>query len=75
MVEKRLDLKGFACPIPVLKLNKEIRCLEKDDIVICEVTDPTAPDDFKDFCHTTGNSLLNCQRIGDCWVIKVEKSH
>ena len=74
MVEKKLDLKGFVCPIPVLKVNKEIRGLDEDDIVICEVTDPAAPDDFKNFCNTTGNVLLNCERTGDCWVITIEKS-
>ena len=73
-MEKCLDLKGLACPIPVLKANKAIRELERYDVVICEVTDPAAPDDFKDFCESTGYALISCRKVEDAWVIKVEKS-
>ena len=73
-MEKYLDLKGLACPIPVLKANKAIRELERYDVVVCEVTDPAAPDDFTDFCENAGYSLQSCRRLKDAWVIKVEKS-
>ena len=65
----------MACPIPVLKANKVIRNLKRYDVVVCQVTDPAAPDDFKDFCESTGYLLLSCQEVEDGWVIKVEKSH
>ena len=73
-MEKCLDLRGLACPIPVLKANKAIRELDRDDVVICMVTDPAAPDDFKDFCESTGHALIGCTKVEDAWVIKVAKS-
>ena len=73
-MEKTLDLKGLACPIPVLKLNKVIQNLEKHDVIVCEVTDPAAPNDFKDFCESTGYSLLSCVQTHDIWVLKVQKT-
>ena len=73
MVEKSLDLKGLGCPIPVLKANKAIRKLEKYDVIVCEVSDPAAPADFKDFCKSSRYSLLSCEQRNDIWVIKIEK--
>ena len=74
MAEEFLDLRGLACPIPVLKANKAIRILKQNDIVICQITDPAAPNDFKEFCYSTGHSLLSCKKSKDSWVIKIKKS-
>ena len=74
MAEEFLDLRGLACPIPVLKANKAIRILKQNDIVICQITDPAAPNDFKEFCDSTGHSLLSCKKSKGSWVIKIKKT-
>ena len=71
-LEKYIDLKGFSCPIPVLKANKAIGMLSRNDILICEVTDPAAPADFKAFCNNGAYDLLKCEKYGSSWIIEIK---
>ena len=71
-MEKYLDLKGFSCPIPVLKANKYLRMLSRNDVLICEVTDPAAPEDFKTFCKNGAYNLLKCEKSGSAWILKIK---
>ena len=71
-MEKYLDLKGFSCPIHVLKANKAIRMLSRNDVLICEVTDPAAPEDFKAFCKNGAYELLKCEKCGSSWILKIK---
>ncbi len=74
MSEKHLDLKGLACPLPVLRANKEIRKLGLGDMLICEVTDPAAPADFANFCESAGHELVSCVERTESWTVTVRKS-
>ena len=73
-MKKRLDLKGFSCPIPVLKANKAIRQMSVGDVLVCEVTDPAAPRDFQNFCASTGHRLISCESLGASWVLTMKLS-
>ena len=46
-----LDTKGFECPIPVLKAEKFIKKLKKNDVLTIESDDPLSQFDFKNFCE------------------------
>ena len=71
-MEKSLDLCGLRCPIPVIKANRAIRQMSAGDILVCEVTDPAAPDDFDSFCASTGHKLISCENLGTHWFIKIK---
>ena len=71
-MKKRLDLRDFSCPIPVLKANKAIRQMSVGDVLVCEVTDPAAPGDFDSFCASTGHQLISCEDLGTFWSIKMK---
>lgn len=58
MTGHRLDVKGLACPLPVLKAKKAIRALAPGEVLEVEATDPGAVKDFAEFCRVTGHSLL-----------------
>ena len=73
-MEKRLDLTGLSCPIPVLKANKAIRQMSVGDLLVCEVTDPAAPGDFQSFCASTGHQLLTCEALGTSWLLTMKLS-
>jgi len=68
-----LDLKGLACPLPVLRANKEIKKAPAGVELICLVTDPAAPEDFANFCESAGHELVSCTEEDDFTTIVVRK--
>jgi tRNA 2-thiouridine synthesizing protein A len=60
MADISLDLKGLACPMPVLRASKALKGLEPGDAVAVEVTDPAAPQDFRMFCKNGGHEFISC---------------
>lgn len=58
MADKTLDLQGLQCPMPILKTKKAITALPKGAILEVLATDPGAPDDFRTFCDTSRNTLV-----------------
>jgi tRNA 2-thiouridine synthesizing protein A len=58
MPDTTLDAKGLACPLPILKTKKVLSELPKGAKLEVLATDPGSVPDFKAFCATTGNILL-----------------
>ena len=58
MGETLLDVKGMACPLPVLRANKALRGLEAGERLRVLATDRAAIADFKAFCSETGHALV-----------------
>jgi tRNA 2-thiouridine synthesizing protein A len=58
MADKTLDMKGLACPLPILKTKKALSELPKGGTLEVFATDPGSVPDFQAFCETTGNKLV-----------------
>ncbi len=58
MAETVLDVKGMACPLPVLRANRALRGLAGGDRLRVLATDRAAVADFQAFCRETGHALL-----------------
>lgn len=58
MADKILDVKGLACPFPVLKAKKAIAEVAKGGTLEILATDPGSAADFEAFCHATGHTLV-----------------
>ena len=58
MSEVQLDVRGMACPLPVLRANRALRSLEAGDRLRVLATDRAAIADFQAFCRETGHDLL-----------------
>lgn len=54
----KLNLLGLRCPIPVLKIAKEIKNLSIDKVLEVETDDPKAENDIEYFCNETGLEIL-----------------
>ena len=54
-----IDTKGHDCPIPVLMARRAIRDLDVGDELTILATDPASVIDFKHFCDTSGNQLVD----------------
>ena len=74
MADEVFDARGMKCPIPVLKAAKRLKALEPGDTLTVEATDPSAPEDFKNFCETSGNELVSLDEGEGLYTIVVRKS-
>lgn len=57
-IRTTLDLKGLSCPMPIVMTAKAMKALVSGDVVEVLATDPGSTQDFKAWCKTTHNELL-----------------
>ena len=60
MVEMLLDVKGLACPLPVLRANKMLRGMAAGERLRVLATDRAAAADMRAYCRETGHDLVSC---------------
>jgi TusA-related sulfurtransferase len=53
-----LDVRGFNCPMPILKAKKALNTMQSGQVLRIVATDPGSMRDFKAFTHQTGHGLL-----------------
>jgi len=73
-VDKALDTKGMACPIPILKTKKAIESLSKDQILKVETTDPGSQKDMPAWANRTGNEILKTEQAAGTFTFYIRKS-
>ena len=64
-VTKVLDLKGLACPMPVVKVSKGIKEVELGQVIEAISTDPGSLTDFPAWARTSGNEILKTEQDGN----------
>lgn len=57
--DKTLDLKGLACPMPVVKVSKGIKEVEVNQVVEAVTTDPGSLTDFPAWARTSGHEIID----------------
>lgn len=57
MNDRFLDVRGLACPLPVLRAAKILRTLAAGQQLVVVATDPAAPADFTQYCRERGYAL------------------
>ena len=68
-----LDVKGYQCPLPVLKAQKAFRSLESGDKLRIFATDEGAWDDFQHFANEQNYILHMREKKQDYLVFLIEK--
>jgi tRNA 2-thiouridine synthesizing protein A len=53
-----LDAKGLNCPLPLLKIKKEIAKLEPGQIIQIDSTDTGSRNEIYGWCQRSGNEYL-----------------
>ena len=61
-VAKVMDLKGLACPMPVVKVSKGIKSVEVGEVIEAVTTDPGSLTDFPAWARTSGNEIVDTQQ-------------
>lgn len=74
MSDQHLDAKGLKCPLPVLKAGKAMKALESGMTLTVEATDPSAPEDFRNFCETTGHELVALDEAEGVYTFTLKKA-
>jgi tRNA 2-thiouridine synthesizing protein A len=71
--DRQLDLRGLACPLPVLKARKALLGLAPGKRLLVEASDPLAAIDIPHFCREAGHALVAAERRGDVWAFLIER--
>ena len=61
-VDKFMDLKGLACPMPIVKVSKGIKEVEMGSVIEAVTTDPGALADFPAWARMSGNEILKTEQ-------------
>lgn len=69
----RLDLTGLKCPLPVLKVRRQIGQMPVGAILVVMADDPAAPLDFEHFCYTGGHKLRESTENNGVFTIRISK--
>lgn len=60
-----LDAKGLACPMPIVKTKKEMGTLEAGEVMEIQATDKGSTADIKAWASSTGHQYLGTVEDGD----------
>ena len=60
-VAKVLDLKGLACPMPIVKVSKGIKDVAVGQVLQAVTSDPGALTDFPAWAKTSGNEIIKTE--------------
>jgi tRNA 2-thiouridine synthesizing protein A len=69
----KLDLKGLACPMPIIKISKAIKELGAGDRLEVRADDPAFETDVTAWCKKLGHTLVECRNEGTDLVAVIEK--
>ncbi|MHB8657599.1 MAG: sulfurtransferase TusA family protein [Solirubrobacteraceae bacterium] len=69
-----LDVKGAACPIPVVKTAKAMKAMSSGETLEVLATDPGVEPDMQAWTKQTGNKLISIDREGDVFRVRLEKA-
>ena len=64
-VDKVMDLKGLACPMPMVKVSKGIKEVGIGQVIKAITTDPGSLADFPAWAKTSGNEIFKIDQEGD----------
>ncbi|MGD7053110.1 sulfurtransferase TusA family protein [Sutcliffiella horikoshii] len=73
-VNKVLDAKGLACPMPLVKTKKALNEVNAGEILEVITTDKGAKTDLAAWCKATGNELLDMKEENDVFTFYIQKA-
>jgi tRNA 2-thiouridine synthesizing protein A len=68
-----LDVRGLACPLPVLKARKALASLAEGAVLEVLSTEPQSVADFEAFCGVSGHALLAQGLVGGTYRFLIRK--
>ena len=65
MARHKLDCTSLKCPMPIVKIAKEMKKIEVGDILEVISTDAGFKLDVEAWCKRTGNEIKSFDELGD----------
>ena len=62
--DKEIDVVGRACPMPLITLAKEVRAMQRGQLVRITGNDPIFEETVVDYCREEAHDLLETVRDG-----------
>jgi tRNA 2-thiouridine synthesizing protein A len=72
-VDLELDLKGLLCPLPMVKVSQNIGKVPVGGIIRAVATDPGAMADIPAWAKSTGNEVLQAEKVEGEFVFLVKR--
>ncbi len=69
-----IDVKGKACPIPVIKTAKAMKVMSSGDVLEVLATDPGVEPDMNAWTKQTGNALLSIEQEAGVFRVLLRKA-
>lgn len=63
--DRRLDVCGLLCPIPVVRARQALKSMEADQVLEVLATDPLAELDLTVMCEHGGHRMIVAERLAD----------
>jgi TusA-related sulfurtransferase len=74
MSGRHIDMRGRACPVPIIELARALRDVPPGDSVEMKADDRSFPCDVAAWCKKTGNALLSLQTEGLVHIARVQRA-
>jgi len=72
MIVRTLDVRGLACPLPLIRARRELVVLAAGETLVVLATDPEAPIDLAAFAADEGHAFAVQEGEGE-WQITLTK--
>lgn len=72
-IARCLDVKGFNCPIPIVKTAIQMKQMASGETIEVLATDPGSVPDFNAWSKTTGNKLIEQTQDGGIYRFVLKK--
>ena len=72
MIVRTLDVRGLACPLPLIRARRELSALATGETLVVLATDPEAPIDLAAFAADEGHAVALQEGDGE-WQITLTK--
>ena len=73
-VDKTVDYKGLFCPMPIVKVSKDIKDVGVGQVLEMLADDPGSKPDMQAWSKHTGNELLDMQEEGGVFKFYVRRA-
>lgn len=72
-VEKTVDYKGLFCPMPIVKVSKDIKEIEVGQVLEMLADDPGSKPDMEAWVKQTGHEMVDTREEGGVFKFYVRR--
>lgn len=65
MADYELDLRGLKCPLPVMRMRKQMQTMTSGQTLRVLSSEPDSVSDFKAYVKSSGDTLLESKQTPD----------